>query len=117
MNNAGLTIDIITAFPAMFAGFLGESLMARGIAQGVLTVRVHDLRDWSDDPLHHSIDDTPFGGGGGMILKAEPIARAVEALGGGPVSAEVVTIIPTPHGALFDQHDADQLAAQSHLIF
>lgn len=117
MNTAGLTIDVITAFPAMFAGFLGESLMARGIAQGVLQVRVHDLRDWSDDILHHSIDDTPFGGGGGMILKAEPIARAVEAFGGGPDSNNVVTVIPTPHGRLFDQDDADALATKSHIVF
>ena len=62
-------------------------------------MRVHDLRDWSDDPLHHTIDDTPFGGGGGMILKAEPIARAVEVLGGGPMLSRGATIIPTPHGA------------------
>lgn len=117
MNKTGLTIDVITAFPAMFTGFLGESLMARGIAQGILQVRVHDLRDWSDDALHHSIDDTPFGGGGGMILKAEPIARAVEALGGGPGSRNVQTIIPTPHGHLFDQDDADALAGQTHIIF
>jgi tRNA (guanine37-N1)-methyltransferase len=117
MSDARLTIDIITAFPAMFTGFLGESLMARGLAQRILDVRVHDLRDWSDDPVHHSIDDTPFGGGGGMILKAEPIARAVEALGGGPASHEVVTIIPTPHGALFDQDDADRLSKEKHIIF
>lgn len=116
MNRPALTIDIVTAFPAMFTGFLGESLMARAIAQGVMNIRVHDLRDWSDDPQHHTIDDTPFGGGGGMILKAEPIARAVEALGGGPNAVDVVTIIPTPHGPLFDQDDADQLARQSHLI-
>ncbi len=117
MNATPLTVDVITAFPAMFTGFLGESLMARGIAQGILCVRVHDLRDWSDDPVHRSIDDTPFGGGGGMILKAEPIARAVEALGGVHGSEDTLTIIPTPHGALFDQDDADQFAARRHLIF
>lgn len=117
MGTQGLTIDVITAFPAMFSGFLGESLMARGLAQGVLSVRVHDLRDWSDDPAHHTIDDTPFGGGGGMILKAEPIARAVESLGGGPGAEDCVTIIPTPHGSLFGQDDADDWAGRSHLIF
>lgn len=117
MNKVGLTIDVITAFPAMFTGFLGESLMARGISQRVLDVRVHDLRDWSDDAVHHAIDDTPFGGGGGMILKAEPIARAVEALGGGPGSGAAITLIPTPHGALFDQDDADRLAQNPHIIF
>ncbi|MBI3871448.1 MAG: tRNA (guanosine(37)-N1)-methyltransferase TrmD [candidate division Zixibacteria bacterium] len=108
----GLSIDIVTAFPGMFTGFLGESLMARAMSQGVLTVRVHDLRDYSDDPVHRSLDDTPFGGGGGMILKAEPIARAVEAIG-----PQATCIIPTAQGPLFNQRVADDLAALPHLIF
>lgn len=112
-----LTIDVITAFPAMFTGFLGESLMARGLAQGLLHVRIHDLRDYSDDTVHRSIDDTPFGGGGGMILKVEPIVRAVETLGGLPGSDDPLCIVPTPHGHLFGQDDADQLAGKRQLIF
>jgi len=112
-----MTIDIITTFPAMFAGFLGESMIARAMENGILTIRVHDLRDFTDDP-HRTVDDTPFGGGGGMILKAEPIVRAVERLrgtvnGNGP--AEVV--IPTARGHLFHQGMADDLATRKHLIF
>ena len=111
-----MRVDIVTAFPAMFAGFVGESLMARAIAQGILAVGIHYLRDYSDDPLHRAIDDTPFGGGGGMILKAEPIARAVEALRA--ISAGAPTcIIPTAQGPRFDQRAADALAGQEHLIF
>jgi tRNA (guanine37-N1)-methyltransferase len=112
-----LTIDVVTAFPAMFDGFLGESLMARGLAANLLQIHVHDLRDYSDDPAHHSIDDTPFGGGGGMILKAEPVARAAEALGVVPGGDDPLCIIPTPHGPLFDQDDADQFASKQHLLF
>lgn len=112
-----MRIDIITAFPGLFSGFLAESMMARGIERGVLSVTVHDLRDWADDP-HRVIDDAPFGGGGGMVLKTEPIVRAVEAMrapanGGKPP----VCVIPTPRAPLFRQSDADDLAAQSHLIF
>ena len=109
-------IDIVTAFPAMFTGFVNESLMARALGQGILTLNVHDLRQWSDDPAHRTIDDTPFGGGGGMILKAEPIARAAEALGGGSAGAGVC-VIPTAQGPLFGQADADALAEEEHLIF
>ncbi len=112
-----LNIDVVTAFPAMFDGFLGESLMARGLTANLLQIRVHDLRDYSDDPTHHSIDDTPFGGGGGMILKAEPVARAAAALGVVPAGDDPLCIIPTPHGPLFDQDDADHLAAKHHLVF
>ncbi|MEW5875088.1 MAG: tRNA (guanosine(37)-N1)-methyltransferase TrmD [Candidatus Zixiibacteriota bacterium] len=112
-----MTIDIITTFPAMFTGFLGESMIARAMENGILAIRIHDLRDFTDDP-HRTVDDTPFGGGGGMILKAEPIVRAVEHLrrtvnGNGP--AEVV--IPTARGHLFNQRMADDLATRKHLIF
>ncbi|MEW5701976.1 MAG: tRNA (guanosine(37)-N1)-methyltransferase TrmD [Candidatus Zixiibacteriota bacterium] len=111
-----LRIDIVTAFPPMFAGFLGESLMARAMDQGILAVSVHDLRDYSDDPVHRTIDDAPFGGGGGMILKAEPIARAVEDLRG-VVGGDGVCIVPTAQGPCFDQHAADELSGEEHLIF
>lgn len=111
-----MRIDIITAFPAMFTGPLGESMIARAMETGVLSISIHDLRDFTDDP-HRTVDDTPFGGGGGMILKAEPIVRAVEHLrgtvnGNGP--AEVV--IPTARGHLFRQSMADTLATRKHLI-
>jgi len=112
-----MTIDIVTTFPGMFTGFVGESMMARALAQDILAVNVHDLRDYTDDP-HRSVDDTPFGGGGGMILKPEPIARAVDSLQGeANGSGPATVVIPTARGRRFDQPTADKLATQSRLIF
>ncbi|TFH52955.1 MAG: hypothetical protein E4G91_11845 [Candidatus Zixiibacteriota bacterium] len=110
-------IDIVTVFPGMFTGFVGESMMARALAQDILSVNVHDLRDYTDDP-HRSVDDTPFGGGGGMILMAEPIACAVDSLQtAANGSAPAVVIVPTARGKRFDQPTADKLAACPRLIF
>jgi tRNA (guanine37-N1)-methyltransferase len=115
--SATMRIDVITAFPGMFAGFLGESMLARALAQGILTITVHDLRDFADDP-HRTIDDTPFGGGGGMILKAEPVARALETICPGcQGDTDSALIIPTPRGELFCQEIAGELAGRNHLVF
>ena len=111
-----MKIDIVTAFPGMFAGFVGESMMARALAQGILSITVHDLRDYTDDP-HRSVDDAPFGGGGGMILMAEPIACAVESLQTAVNgAAPAVVIVPSARGKRFDQQTADTLAAHARLI-
>jgi tRNA (guanine37-N1)-methyltransferase len=110
------TIDIITAFPGMFTGFLNESMMARALARGLLSVNVHDLRDYTDDP-HRTVDDTPFGGGGGMILKAEPIARAIESIrNAANGSSPSTVVIPTARGGQLNQMRADGLATHPHLI-
>jgi tRNA (guanine37-N1)-methyltransferase len=78
---------------------------------------VHDLRDYTDDP-HRTVDDTPFGGGGGMILKAEPIARAIESIqSGNNGSSPSTVVIPTARGSAFSQMRADGLATHPHLIF
>ena len=108
-----MQVDIITTFPGMFTGFLNESMMARALNQGTLRVNVHDLRDFTTDP-HRSVDDTPFGGGGGMILMAEPVARAIEGIRGDNDDATI--IIPTARGRLFDQTVADTLRTHTHLI-
>lgn len=107
-----MQVDIITTFPGMFTGFLNESMMARARNQGTLRVNVHDLRDFTTDP-HRSVDDTPFGGGGGMILMADPVARAIESIRG---DDEATIIIPTARGRLFDQKVADSLTTHQHLI-
>ena len=80
MKKPLMKIDVITTFPDMFSGLLGESMLARGQEQGIVAIEVHDLRDFTDD-VHRTVDDTPFGGGGGMILKAEPIVRELQAAG------------------------------------
>src|SRR6266481_2043562 len=90
-----LRIDFITIFPRMFDPFLAEGVIARGVKQGLLEVRVWDLRDFSSD-RHRSTDDEAYGGGPGMVMLAEPVLRAVEALGrSAPASAGAGEV--TPH--------------------
>ncbi|MCW5558397.1 MAG: tRNA (guanosine(37)-N1)-methyltransferase TrmD [Verrucomicrobiae bacterium] len=74
-----MTIDILTLFPAMFAGPLDESIVRRARTSGILDLRIHNLREWTHD-RHRTVDDTPYGGGPGMVLKPEPLFEAVEAL-------------------------------------
>ncbi|HXH56708.1 tRNA (guanosine(37)-N1)-methyltransferase TrmD [Iamia sp.] len=100
-----MRIDVFTIFPAMVEGFAGLSLLGRARERGVLEVRVHDLRAGTDDP-HRSVDDAPFGGGAGMVLRAEPIARVVEA-----VDAPRPLLLLGPGGRRLDQDRARELAA------
>ena len=72
-----MLVDILTIFPAMFVGVLGESILKRAAEQGVMEFRLTDFRDFATDK-HHKVDDTPFGGGSGMVLKPEPIFLALE---------------------------------------
>src|SRR5690606_37948769 len=74
-----LRIDIFTLFPGMFDGVFGESIIKRARAKGLIDVQVHDIRDWTYD-RHRTADDTPYGGGAGMVMKAPPIVEAVEAV-------------------------------------
>ena len=74
-----MKIDVLTLFPAMFAGPLDESIVKRARAAGLLDLKIHNLRDWTHD-RHKTVDDRPFGGGPGMLLKPEPLFEAVESL-------------------------------------
>ena len=76
---ASLKIDFLTLFPNMLSGFLGESMLARAQAAGILDLKVHNIRDWAEG-VHKVTDDRPFGGGPGMVMKPEPIFAAIEAL-------------------------------------
>ena len=109
-----MQIDVVTIFPELFAPFVSASLLGRAVEAGTLRIAVHDLRRWTTD-RHHVVDDTPFGGGGGMVLMAEPIVTAVESLTADSPSA--VVVIPTARAPRFDQEAADRLAAQPHLVF
>jgi tRNA (guanine37-N1)-methyltransferase len=107
-----LDIDIVTLFPAMLDGPLRESIPGRIQEQGLASVRVHDLRDWGLG-RHRSVDDAPYGGGAGMILRPEPAAAAIDALR----RPDSTTILLDPVGEVFRQERAADLATRSHLIF
>jgi tRNA (guanine37-N1)-methyltransferase len=113
-RNTTMHIDVITIFPELFAPFVSTSLLGRAVETGMLSVKVHYLRDWTTD-RHHVVDDTPFGGGGGMVLMAEPIVAAVESLLDGESAVPVV--VPTARGPRFDQQAADRLAEKQRLVF
>ncbi len=107
-------IDIITLFPRMFEGVLGESILKRAQQKKLVTFSVINLRDFSTDK-HRKVDDRPFGGGPGMVMKAEPIFKAVESLKRRGRKTRV--LLMTPQGKKFEAGSARKLAKQEHLIF
>ena len=107
-----MKIDVLTLFPEMFVGPLDVSIVQRARQSGKVEIRVHNLRDWTHD-RHKTVDDRPFGGGAGMVLKPEPIFAAVESLSG--PSTRVVLM--TPVGKVFRQSIAAELAQCEHLVF
>jgi tRNA (guanine37-N1)-methyltransferase len=109
-----LRIDVVTIFPDMVQAPLAEGIVRRAKDAGLATIGVHDLRDFTDD-RHRSVDDTPFGGGPGMVMKAEPILRAVESLGA-PSSSRRAVVLLSPRGARFDQAMATRFAGLDHLV-
>ncbi len=100
-----MRIDVFTIFPDYLAGPVDASLLGRARARGLLDVRVHDVRDWTDDP-HRSVDDTPFGGGAGMVMTPGPLFAAVEA-----VDPPRPLLLLAAAGRRFDQDRARELAA------
>ena len=106
-----MKIDVLTLFPAMFAGPLDESIIKRARKKGLLDLKVHDLRDWTHD-RHRTVDDRPFGGGPGMLMKPEPIFEAVESLR----REETKVILLSPAGRKFEQQVARDLAKQKNLL-
>jgi len=106
-----MRIDVITLFPKMFAGPFDESIVARARTAGVLDLELHDLRRWAPD-RHHVVDDAPYGGGAGMVLKPEPLARAIRSVRG----EDGHVVLMSAQGALFDQSVARRLALLPHLV-
>ena len=113
-----MRIDIITLFPEICRAPLNESMMKRAQENGVLELRIHNLRDWTNDK-HHVVDDAPFGGGQGMVMKPEPIFVAVEEIRDRESrieNRESKVILMSPAGRRFDQRMAEQFSRESHLI-
>ena len=109
-----MRFDVLTLFPEIFRGYLGQSLLKKAIDRQLLSVDLHNLRDWSDGP-HHKVDDRPFGGGPGMVLMVEPIVRAVEEIQ--KIDDQPATpVLLTPGGQPLDQAVVEELADQQRLI-
>ena len=112
-----MLIDIITLFPEMFAGVFGESIIKRAVDKNILEIRFTQLRDFAFDK-HKQVDDSPFGGGAGMVLKPEPVYRAVrDVLNKSDVNISRKVIITDPSGEVFTQTKAKELAALDQIIF
>ena len=112
-----MLIDIITLFPEMFAGVFGESIIKRAVEKNILEIRFTQLRDFAFDK-HRQVDDSPFGGGAGMVLKPEPVYRAVrDVLSKSDENFSRKIIITDPSGEVFTQAKAKELAALNQIIF
>jgi tRNA (guanine37-N1)-methyltransferase len=109
-----MRLDVLTLFPEAFSGPLQASILGRALAAGVASVHLHDIRDWSTD-RHKTVDDYPFGGGPGMVMKPEPIFAAVEAV---RAMAEPPgrLVLLTPQGRLLTQAIVEELAAEERLL-
>jgi tRNA (guanine37-N1)-methyltransferase len=110
-----MRIDIITIFPEMFAPVLNESMMKRAQAKGRVSIFVHDLRDHTLDK-HRTVDDRPFGGGAGMVMRPEPIFRAVEEIKRKARSRSAHVVLLCPQGKTLRQEHARKLSRKKHLI-
>ncbi|MGI6877591.1 tRNA (guanosine(37)-N1)-methyltransferase TrmD [Microbacterium sp. gxy059] len=106
-----MRIDIVTIFPTFF-DVLGVSLIGKARDRGLLDLRVHDLRDWTHD-RHRTVDDTPYGGGAGMVMKPEPWGEALDEI----LTEGALLVVPTPSGEVFSQPVARELAGEEHIVF
>src|SRR6187549_1468717 len=110
-----MKFDIVTIFPRMIDAGLAEGVVSRGIERGLIDVAVHDLRDYTTD-RHRSVDDMPYGGGPGMVMKPEPLARAVEAIRSVRGTPSAVVLL-SPQGRTFTQAEAVRLGRLEHVAF
>jgi len=112
-SEVAMQIELLTLFPEMFSGPFTESILKRAQENGLLSLRLHDIRNYSTDK-HRSVDDTPYGGGGGMVMKPGPLIEAVEAVRGADPAVPVILL--TPQGRVFTQRVAQELAQHARLI-
>jgi tRNA (guanine37-N1)-methyltransferase len=106
-----MRIDVVTIFPD-YLDPLRQSLPGKAIANGIVDIAVHDLRRWTHD-VHHSVDDSPYGGGPGMVMKAPVWGEALDEI----CSEETLLVVPTPAGLPFRQADAQRWSGEAHLVF
>ncbi|MFT5527321.1 MAG: tRNA (guanine37-N1)-methyltransferase [Pirellulaceae bacterium] len=109
-----MRFDVLTLFPQMFPGYLGQSLLNKAIEEGLVQVHLHDIRKWSKDK-HHNVDDRPFGGGPGMVLKVEPVVECVEEIRT-IAKPEGRVVLLTPQGRRLDQKVVEELVTTERLI-
>lgn len=107
-----MIFEILTLFPEMFTGPLTESILKRAQAANLIHIRLHDIRDYTTDK-HRTADDTPFGGGGGMVMKPEPLLKAIQAVRG---ESAAPVILMSPQGRVFTQSIAQELAGHERLL-
>ncbi len=107
-----MRFDVFTLFPGLVTPYLGESILARAREKGLIEVAVHDIRDWASGK-HHVTDEPPYGGGGGMVMKPEPVFAAVEDVLGAPPACPVYLL--SPQGRVFDQRYAVELSQMPRL--
>jgi tRNA (guanine37-N1)-methyltransferase len=108
-----MRFDVLTLFPAIFDGYLGQSLLKKAIDAGLVDVKLHDIRRWSRDK-HHKVDDRPFGGGPGMILQVEPVVDCVEEVQRLAEPGHLVVL--SPRGRTFNQKVVEELAAKPRIL-
>lgn len=109
-----MRFDVVTLFPEIFSGYLGQSLLKLAIQRGLVEVHLHNPRDWTKDK-HRTVDDRPFGGGPGMVLKVEPVVECVEAVRGQTEDPGYLVML-TPQGATLTQPRVENLARHGRLI-
>jgi tRNA (guanine37-N1)-methyltransferase len=109
-----MRFDVLTLFPEIFSGYLGQSLLKKGIDAGLLAVHLHDIRRWTTDK-HQKVDDRPFGGGPGMVMKVEPVVDCVEAVRKLAEPAGKLILL-SPQGRRLDQSLVKELAAEPRLV-
>jgi tRNA (guanine37-N1)-methyltransferase len=112
-----MQFEVFTLLPEVFAPYLESSILSRAQQRGLIAVRLHNIRDYTHD-RHHTTDDTPYGGGGGMVMKPEPVFEAIESVLGleaGTQSAPCPIILLTPQGRVFNQRVAEELALHERI--
>lgn len=115
-----MRIDVVTLFPAIFDGYLTQSLLHKAIVRGLVDIQRHDLRQWAENVPHRKVDDRPFGGGPGMLIQVEPTVSCVREIesdaADGPNHDPIRRILLTPQGKPFDQRLAEDIATSERIV-